>query len=385
MRTPPMDSQARPTLKGMEAVTGDALDLLRRLEQQQPDPTGQRARWIEVLGDFHDAPGATPSPESIAEVLEFLELLELSLLARDVEEENEEEEEEDQPPAGDGPPAPPPTGPVAPSNDDGLRERIRATLDALETSSPFAPLPEPPDLLSGTSELAGLMEIRRQLEQAQSAVREAQEEVNKRELVTLQTSYSRDSMHAVVRQIELEEKRLALEMHRLDLAEREAERRHRLDLRRLDLEADAQRSELARYARVGEHERRREQLQQRRAAGQQITVRFVAGAAALTVAAWPGLRVADTSLAFLTVAAALFLLTALAIVRGGADQRNRLGGLPGAKVGRAMALLPVAGVLVTASALASFASVLLPGTRREQLGDYAHRTLGTAERLLLGP
>ncbi|WP_317440743.1 hypothetical protein [Streptomyces collinus] len=345
--------------------------------------------------------------------------------------------------ASDGPPAVPDGPELSDSSQDAAarREQILADLRALERDDLDGPreaatatcpnghqsksgdwcavcgcrmdggspsLPQPPNGQAGEGDpkMTGLMELRQRVEQARLDVRQAQDAVEERELDVVQNTYAREAMHAAARQIELEKRQvelqhqqLDLELRRLEMNEREQERHHVLERHRLELQREQQREEQHRdlelreklldietQKKEGEH-----QLQRHSTNRVHTSLQLTASATAVTVVSWlafPNITAGISLLAlspFFAVLSVLLLLTILALSRTRATgPENKGAGISWAEGVRAVSFLPVAMFLVTVSALCAFVSVFLTSNRRQQLNTYAHRTLRTTERILLG-
>ncbi|MET8347886.1 hypothetical protein [Streptomyces microflavus] len=421
MRTSIIDEMAPHEVR---AVAGEALALLLRAEQRETDATGQRARWIAALEAMAStAPHAVPAQDAdvLPEVTRYLALLRRSSLGfRDedaaIEEDTADWELPDEDkldalegldglteglpsyPDDDAPPAPGHGGTPDPSAEDDIArlEQAVARLAAVRGKAGSGPLGENAGADETDPELAGLIELRQHVQQAQAEVHTHMEAVAERELQVSRDSYALDAMHAARRQIHLEETQVELERERIAAGERESERRHRWDMRRLEMDAEQQQRELVLRERNldADSARSAAELETRYldTARQRATMQLAVGASAIAVTGWlvlPGTGTAFSLLTlapFLAVLGVLFLLTAMALRRFPASRSPGPGGtgLPWTDGVRVIPLLPLAGLLIGASGLFALVALLVPGERRRQLHGYALETLGTAERIVLG-
>ncbi|MFE4758754.1 hypothetical protein ACFRIB_52945 [Streptomyces mirabilis] len=394
------------TPQEMRTVAGEALALLRQLGQGDVDETGQRARWIAALEVLAAAtPHEIPEDsETLSAVTHYLALLGRSSLSPSITDGDAIEEDA----AG-----------WAELPDDDCPEDRHPTAqelgeDCLGLGDDFGVGSPPTENTAGQgesegdsdSQKAGLMELKGRLQQANVEAQKAQQEVSAGELDVLQSSYSREAMQAA-RQIEVEERKIQLDMRRLDMNERDSDRRYALERRTLEMqheqrarELEVERERTAREFVLGERnaeieEARRERelvAQQQASARQQATLQLTVGASAITVTSWlvfPGAGAGLSLLAlspFLGALGVLFLLTAMALSRTRATRSTEVArsGTSWTDGVRAVPLLPVTALLVATSAVFAFISVLAPKEQRKQLNGYAHRTLHTAERILLG-
>ncbi|MFD5680155.1 coiled-coil domain-containing protein [Streptomyces bacillaris] len=414
MRTSITDEMAPHEVR---AVAGEALALLLRAEEREADVTGQRARWITALEAMAStAPHAVPQDADVLpEVTRYLALLKRSSLGfGDMDSAIEEDTagwelpDEDELDTVAGDVAPCPAEDAVPGADDGgtpdpseedditRLEQAIARLAALQGKAGDGPLGgnEGPDQTD--SQLAGLIELRQHVQQAQVDVHAQREVVAEREIQASRDSYALDAMHAAARQIHLEEKQVELERERIAAGERETERRHLWDMRRLEVDAAQQRREMELRERNLEADAARSaaELEVRRldSAHQRTTTQLAVGASAIAVTGWlvlPGVGTAFSLLTltpFLVVLGVLFLLTATALRRLPASRSPDSGGtgLSWTDGVRVIPLLPLAGGLIVASGFFAFIAMLVPGERREEIHSYALETLGTAERIVLG-
>ncbi|MFE2291149.1 hypothetical protein [Streptomyces sp. NPDC059452] len=447
----------------VRAVAGEALALLLRAEQRETDTTGQRARWITALEAMAStAPHAVPrDADVLPEVTRYLALLKRSSLGFGdmdlaIEEDTagwdlpdgDELDELDGPDMPDGPDEnerdglEEPDGLHEPDAPDGLTEGIAprpdddaspwpgdgrtpdgdgkrdpseedditrleqavARLAAIQGKAGSGPLGESEDADETDPQLAGLIELRRHVQQAQVDVHTQKETVAEREIQVSQDSYTLNAMHAAASQIHLEEKQVELERERIAANERENERKHRWDMRRLELEAEQQQRELELRERTlnADSARSTAEWEARHldTARLRTTTQLAVGTSAVAVTSWLVLPGAGTAFSLLTltpllvVLGVLFLLTAMALRRLPANRSPdpAAGGPPGPGGAglswtdgvRVVPLLPLAGALIVASGLFALIAPLVPGERRRQVHAYALETLGTAERIVLG-
>ncbi|WP_406390084.1 hypothetical protein OG806_49850 [Streptomyces sp. NBC_00882] len=307
-----------------------------------------------------------------------------------------------------GTPATPPRvseqdGPASDEVDDIARmEQVLQRLEAMRAQS-SGTVAAGADGSASDAQLPELLELKKNIQRADMEVQAAQEEVSAHELNVLGSAYAREAMHAATRQIDVDMQRTHLDERRLEVSETDSARRHELELRRLDLELH--RLETQRYqhhremtmrertAEVdGDRAERESEAQLAASARAHTTIQLTASACAITATSWltlPGVGAGISLLSLsplLAVLVALILLTAMALSRTRAvrPQEGPDRALSWTDGVRAVPLLPVAALLITTSAVFAFISVLTPREQRKQLHGYAHRTLQTAERLLLG-
>jgi len=415
----------------MRTAASEALALLRQHEQKESDESGERARWITALEVLSSAaPHEVPQDAAVlTAVTQYLELLAGTSFSPSIDDdeaiaadtadwghipdddhpaenilftgeptEPREQEIDRQLPAGPWPPLP--SRPKPASADKPVPEQSTVD-DSRDEENDIERLEEAvarlEALKGGTwdgkevaAQRAGLLELKTKREKAQVEVRAAAEDVSFRELNAVHNVYGHNGMSEAQRQIDMEERRIQLNQTQMELSERESERRYALERQRLEFEHDEKVRELALRQSSADADTVREDkrlaVAQQSAALKTNTVQLFAGASAITTTGWLAGLSLVTTLPFLTALGLLFLLTVLSLGRTRAlgSTENSPAALSWTDGVRAVPLLPVAAFLVATSAVFALVSVLTPREQRKQLNGYAHRTLHSAERILLG-